>query len=135
MNCDFTRLRIESQTPVPCTSHESAGICERLKGEAMENRGSTIVARSDFPVCLRLQYRRGSVDLSPCFPSQTTTSPAIHLAFRLRSSLILLPETDGSVSLTRALLSETEKDYFVARQRAAPEERLVQTPARFELVR
>jgi hypothetical protein len=55
------------------------------------------------------------------------------LGFSSRSSLILLRETDGSVR--RALLSETEKDYFVARQRAAPEERLAQTPARLSWLR
>jgi len=26
---DFTRLRIEYQTRVPCTSHEAEGACER----------------------------------------------------------------------------------------------------------
>jgi hypothetical protein len=29
LNCNYTRLRVVCQTPVPCTSHKSAGICER----------------------------------------------------------------------------------------------------------
>jgi len=29
MNCNFDLVRVEYRTPVPGTSHESAGICER----------------------------------------------------------------------------------------------------------
>src|SRR6516162_7741742 len=36
MKRDLTNLRVEYRTPVPCTSHRAAGICERLLGALLK---------------------------------------------------------------------------------------------------